>query len=132
MINLVYKHSRPIKYLFIGGVTGITFYSIIWICNNKLLLNEFITISIAYTICFFVHFCGNYFFTFTNSSNKLFYSALLKYLILYIINYFLAIFVNLILIKIFNMNIYLSTFIAILATIYTGYYLSRNWVFDYK
>ncbi|OGF28056.1 hypothetical protein A2331_03035 [Candidatus Falkowbacteria bacterium RIFOXYB2_FULL_34_18] len=90
MVQLIYcqfqKHKTPIKFI-ISGMTaaGVDFFCIYFL-HSVLLVNVVLSATIAYAIAFFVSFCLQKFWTFSDNDKERMSGQMILYLIVGLIN----------------------------------------------
>ena len=115
-----------LKYLCVGIVNSILGYAIIFILIYVGVIAE-ISNFLGYFIAIFVSFYLNKYFTFNNGvKNKL---QILKFMFSMVISYILNLIVMSFSYRIIEINAYISQILGGFVYTFTGYLLSKNWVF---
>lgn len=115
-----------LKYLCVGIVNSILGYAIIFILIYVGVIAE-ISNFLGYFIAIFVSFYLNKYFTFNNGvKNKL---QILKFMFSMVISYILNLIVMSFSYRIIEINVYISQILGGFVYTFTGYLLSKNWVF---
>lgn len=115
-----------LKYLCVGIVNSILGYAIIFILIYVGVIAE-ISNFLGYFIAIFVSFYLNKYFTFNNGvKNKL---QILKFMFSMVISYILNLIVMSFSYRILEINVYISQILGGFVYTFTGYLLSKNWVF---
>ena len=115
-----------LKYLCVGIVNSILGYAIIFILIYVGVIAE-ISNFLGYFIAIFVSFYLNKYFTFNNGvKNKL---QILKFMFSMVISYILNLIVMSFSYRIIEINVYISQILGSFVYTFTGYLLSKNWVF---
>ena len=119
------------KFSFVGIATAIIYFFIMWVTLDNFVFNYLISISLAYIIATCFHFLANQDFTFDAKFGRR-DIQLLKYIVLWVINYVVTLFVVNRSVEYFGLSIYLGVSASALVTVFIGYFLSRYWVFKIK
>lgn len=119
------------KFSFVGIVTAILYFFIMWFTLDNLELNYLISISLGYIIAMCFHFLANRHFTFDAKFGRR-DTQLLRYIVLWGINYMVTLFVVNRSVEYFGLSIYLGLCASVLVTVFIGYFFSRYWVFKIK
>lgn len=115
-----------LKYLCVGIVNSILGYAIIFILIYVGVIAE-ISNFLGYFIAIFVSFYLNKYFTFNDEvKNKL---QILKFMFSMVISYILNLIVMSFSYRIIEINVYISQILGGFVYTFTGYLLSKNWVF---
>lgn len=115
-----------LKYLCVGIINSILGYAIIFILIYVGVIAE-ISNFLGYFIAIFVSFYLNKYFTFNNGvKNKL---QILKFIFSMVISYILNLIVMSFSYRIIEINVYISQILGGFVYTFTGYLLSKNWVF---
>ena len=115
-----------LKYLCVGIINSILGYAIIFILIYVGVIAE-ISNFLGYFIAIFVSFYLNKYFTFNNGvKNKL---QILKFMFSMVISYILNLIVMSFSYRILEINVYISQILGGFVYTFTGYLLSKNWVF---
>ena len=115
-----------LKYLCVGIVNSILGYAIIFILIYVGVIAE-ISNFLGYFIAIFVSFYLNKYFTFNDEvKNKL---QILKFMFSMVISYILNLIVMSFSYRILEINVYISQILGGFVYTFTGYLLSKNWVF---
>lgn len=115
-----------LKYLCVGIINSILGYAIIFILIYVGVIAE-ISNFLGYFIAIFVSFYLNKYFTFNNGvKNKL---QILKFMFSMVISYILNLIVMSFSYRIIEINVYISQILGGFVYTFTGYLLSKNWVF---
>jgi len=122
------KYSKELTYLIIGGLTFSVYYFFLWINFGLFALPYYFAVAISYLFCLAFHFYANKRITFNDQNNANF-NQIYRYLLVASINYFIQICVIKLLVEIYKINFYVSAFLAVLATIFIGFFLLKSWVF---
>lgn len=117
-----------LKFVQVGAGTAFIYFLLLWFCDYLLKLNYVMSISIAYFCSTLFHFLANRFYTFKNKSKNLF-SQLLRYFVVWIINYFITLFIVEISLKSFHFSIYIGVCISVFITMIIGFIFLNTWVF---
>ncbi|MFZ4524740.1 MAG: GtrA family protein [Chlorobium sp.] len=124
-------YVRIFRFLLIGGLTFVIYYSILWMCFGFASLSYPKAVAISYSVAIIFHFYANKTITF-NAERKKFWQQILSYIFVALLNYVLQISVIAICYGIYGVNFYISTFIGVMLTMITGYFLMSFWVFKKK
>lgn len=116
------------KFGLVGFSTAAIYFVLMWFLDSALRLPYKVGISIAYVISTIFHFLANRHFTFSASEGHK-SSQLLRYLVLWIVNYLITMIVVSFCVETINLSPYIGVCLALLLTTTTGFILSRNWVF---
>ena len=122
------NYTQFSKYILIGIFTFFIYYMGLWIFFDYFGLFYIYAVSIAYLVSIFFHYSINKIYTFnvkkpTNALN------IFKYLFVAFFNYTIQILIIKILFEHININFYLSTFLAAIFTMFSGFFLMNFWVF---
>jgi len=120
--------THILKFGIVGFVTAVIYFVIMWFGESVMALNYLLAISIAYIFSTTFHFFANRHFTFKAGDEEKF-TQLIKYLILWIINYALTMLIVIICVERVHLSSYMGVCISVIATVSVGYFLSRYWVF---
>lgn len=119
------------KFSFVGLATAAIYFFIMWVTLDNLEFNYLISISLAYLIASGFHFLANRYFTFNAKYGRR-DIQLFRYIVLWIINYIITMFVVNRSVEYFGLPIYVGVCASVLVTVFIGYFLSRYWVFKIK
>jgi putative flippase GtrA len=131
---IVFKKLRNIvffRFLLIGGLTAFLYYSSIFFFDYLLGLEYFWAITSAYIISTLFHFLANKHFTF-KSSSKIKLPQILKYLVVWCLNYLITILVVQSGYYFYRISPYISVLLSLFITTFIGYSASRHWIFNDK
>lgn len=116
---------------FVGIATAVIYFFIIWVTFDNFGIGYIISISLAYAVSTCFHFLANRHFTFDAKFGRR-DIQLLRYMVLWVINYMVTLFVVNRCVEYFGFSIYLGVCSSVLVTTFIGYFLSRYWVFKIK
>lgn len=116
------------KFGLVGFGTAVIYFALMWFLDSILGLHYKIGVSIAYIVSTTFHFFANRHFTFSASEGNQ-GSQLMRYLMLWLVNYLLTMAVVSFCVEAIKLSPYLGVCLAVLLTTTTGFILSRNWVF---
>lgn len=116
------------RFLLIGGLTFIIFYSILWLCFDYATIPYPLAVAVAYSAAIIFHFFGNRKITFNADGSK-FRQQIFRYILLALLNYVIQLFTIKFCYGIYGINFYISAFMGVLSTMITGYFLMNFWVF---
>ena len=119
---------KILRFLIIGYLTFVIYYSILWICFDYLTLPYPEAVAIAYSVGIIYHFLGNRKVTFNANKSKL-SIQIFRYILLALLNYVIQLCAIKLCYEIYKINFYISTFIGVILTMATGYILMNYWVF---
>jgi len=122
---------KIVFYLLIGALTFVIYYSILWICFDYATLPYPKAVAVAYSTAIIFHFIGNRKVTFNAEGLKLL-KQIIRYVLLAILNYVIQLCAIKICYGIYGINFYISTFVGVILTMVSGYYLMNFWVFHKK
>lgn len=119
------------KFGLVGILTAVLYFAVLFLLMSYLVWDYLLSVSLAYFISTIFHFLANRHFTFSASggSNK---AQLLRYLLLWIFNYVMTIFIVTISVSLIELSVYMGVCLSVLFTVFFGYFLSRKWVFDFR
>ena len=120
---------KIVFYLLIGALTFVIYYSILWICFDYATLPYPKAVAVAYSTAIIFHFIGNRKVTFNTNGAKL-RIHIFRYILLALLNYVIQLCVIKICYGIYEINFYISTFIGVILTLVSGFYLMKSWVFE--
>ena len=126
------KHSLVMfKFGLVGILTAVLYFGVLFLLMSYLVWDYLLSVSLAYIISTIFHFLANRHFTFSASdgSNKI---QLLRYLLLWIFNYVITIFIVTISVSLIELSVYMGVCLSVLFTVFFGYFLSRKWVFNFR
>ncbi|SHI27729.1 Putative flippase GtrA (transmembrane translocase of bactoprenol-linked glucose) [Pollutimonas bauzanensis] len=109
-------------------MTAAIYFFVMWIANSGLGINYILAVTFAYIISTTFHFMANRHFTFAAATGHQGYQ-LVRYLVLWLINYVITIGVVTLCVEKFLWSPYLGVCISVVFTMCTGYALARYWVF---
>jgi putative flippase GtrA len=110
-------------------VTAVVYFLVFSLCWEYLSLNETSAISAGYMLSVSVHFFGNKYFTFEKWSGSL-RVQLMKYGSMVLFNYAITLIISHIIVSEMGLSPYVAIVGSIAATVISGYFMSRNWVFN--
>jgi putative flippase GtrA len=116
------------KFGTVGLITTAIYFFVMWIANAKLALNYILAVSVAYLFSTLFHFLANRHFTFNALDDK-HSSQLVRYLVMWALNYLITIVVVRICVERMALSPYLGVCVSVIFTVITGYFISRYWVF---
>lgn len=116
------------KFGFVGFVTAVIYFALMWFLDFVMSLQYKVGVSIAYLVSTTFHFLANRYFTFSASDGHQ-GSQLVRYMVLWLVNYLLTMAVVSFCVEVIKLSPYLGVCLAVLITNTTGFILSRNWVF---
>lgn len=119
------------KFAVVGAVTAVIYFLVMWIIVSIFKYYYIVGISIAYFVSTIFHFLANRHFTFGAAGDR-HWHQLIRYLVMWIFNYFVTIAVVGVCVERFLLSPYVGVCISIVFTMITGYVLSRYWVFRNK
>ena len=122
---------RLFKFALVGLTTAAIFFGSMWLFESFFKLNYLISISLAYFFSTGFHFLANKYFTF-NCSNQDHGMQMIRYLILWFVNYGITLFVVSFLVTRFDANPYIGVCFSVVITMAIGFILSKYWVFQVK
>lgn len=119
------------RFATVGIATAIIYFIIMWIGLNFFKVNYIIAVSLAYAISTIFHFLANRHFTFEAALGRK-SRQLLRYILLWVINYLITIFIVNVCVEHYRLTPYLAVCAAVTLTVFIGYFLSRYWVFEIR
>jgi putative flippase GtrA len=122
---------KLLRFLLIGSLTLVIYYSILWLCFDYATFKYPEAVAIAYSAAIIFHFFGNRKVTFNANGAKL-SIHIFRYFLLALLNYVIQLCVIKICYGVYKINFYISTFIGVILTLVTGFYLMKSWVFERK
>ena len=133
---MMFKNYRDYKehlYTFtmfgmIGLATAMLYFVLLWIFEKILNINYMIAVSSAYVFSNLLHFSMNRIITFKAHSDK-YRNQLWRYGVIAIFNYAIVILVVGFCVENFGYSSCVGSCCAIVSTAFSGYILSRYWVF---
>lgn len=116
-------------FLLTGFLTAVVYFSLFAIMWNLLHINYKFSLTVSYWggLCF--HFLMNRHVTFRSYHNI--GRQGIKYLIMALINYVIALLITITVVNNLHFSPYAGVLISIFITVITGYFLSRFWVFKH-
>jgi putative flippase GtrA len=120
-----------IKFGVVGVITAAIYFSVMWFASSILNFGYFLAVSMAYFVSTSFHYLANRYFTFSARTGQHSWQ-LARYMILWIINYIITIIVVSLSVEHLGLSAYLGVCVAVVITVFVGYFLSRNWVFKIK
>lgn len=102
-----------------------------WFASSFLNFGYILAVSAAYFLSTLFHYLANRYFTFSAQACRHSWQ-LVRYMVLWIVNYLITILVVGISVERFGFSAYLGVCAAVVVTVFVGYFLSRYWVFKIK
>lgn len=128
-IFLLMSHKRSITvFLIIGALTALLYFTLFAVIWETLHVDYKIAVTISYLSAISFHFFMNRKITFRSSHGKIM-PQIIKYAIMAFINYLIAITVVELSVKLLLLSPYVGVLISVGATVMTGYFMSKLWVF---
>lgn len=128
-INYLCQNRKLIaRFGFVGIVTLIFNYSLVWFFYGVFKLDYRIAITMAFIIAVVVNFTLSRVFTYKATSASIMHH-IWKYVIVLIINYAINIFVSIIVVGIYGLSPYLAIILATIITTCSGFLLMKYFVF---
>ena len=122
------KISTFMRFALIGGLTAILYFLVMWLSSSRLHLGYEIAVSVAYLISTTFHFLANKYFTFKSASEPS-HMQLIKYGVMWIINYIITVAVVWLAVEKFAFSAYVGVCMAVVMTFMVGFILGQCWVF---
>ncbi len=132
--SLFLKNNHAIKFFkfgFIGGLTALIYFFILWITESIFSLHYLLAISVAYFFSTSFHFFMNRNFTFSASQGSHF-EQFGRYAFIWGANYLITMFIVNVSVNQFLLTPYQGVCISVPFTMVVGYVLGFFWVFDTK
>ena len=120
-----------IKFGTVGAITAAIYFLLMWIFFSGFEMGYIGAISIAYLVSTAFHFLANRYFTFGASEDRYGYQ-LIRYLVMWVLNYLLTITVVSVCFEQFELSPYIGVCVAVVLTMFVGYVLSHYWVFKLR
>lgn len=118
-----------LSFLAVGAASAIVNFASFGIFWSLVGLPYAYAVSIAYVLSVIFHFTANRHITFKSQGTN-FLPQLSKYLVLIFINYFVTLFIVNYVVTVLHLSPYFGLVMAIGATVLTGYFMSRYWIFQ--
>jgi len=129
--KLYFKTSKKLitffKFGLVGALTAIIYFLIMLLLNNIFRVYYIIALSIAYLISTTFHYYANKNFTFKSINGG--YFQVIKYLVMWIINYLITLLIVSYCVEKLNLMPFLGVCFSVLVTVGIGFTLSKLWVF---
>lgn len=116
------------RYLVVGGATFVCYFALLGLLFSVLGLPYPLAVAIAYALAVALHFFANRSYTF-NAAHTSAAPQLTRYIAVAVVNYALQLGVIFIAYEVAGWNFYVAAFLAILATLVSGFLLMKSWVF---
>lgn len=115
-------------FLSVGAITAILYFFVFIVLLKLFKLEYHLAVSIAYILSVTFYFFANRNLTFKardgNKQNQLF-----KFILTLVLNYSITMFIITLLVNKFNLSPIIGSFIAVIATTGTTFFLSKYWIF---
>lgn len=128
MRKMFLKFRKQISFLFIGGLMAVIDPLMLYIFNKIIYLNTNISITLAYFISIIIHFTLNNIFVFRKSELNM-RNKILRYAIVAAINYCINLVIINSCITLFNTNLIVAKYIAILLCMLISYFGMNHFIF---
>lgn len=115
-------------FLLVGALTAVLYFGSFTFFWKLLGISYQYALAIAYTLSVTFHFGANRNITFKNNEAN-FSHQVIKYILMTIGNFFITFIVVNFVVEILNFSPYIGITCAICTTVWTGYFISRFWVF---
>lgn len=115
----------------VGATTAAIYFLIMWVSYSILYLNYITAVSVAYIFSTAFHFLANRHFTFGAIDGRQ-GQQILRYLVMWVINYCLTLFIVGICVEKLLLSPYLGVCISVIFTVFTGYFFARYWIFKVR
>ena len=119
------------RFGLVGMTTAAIYFFLLWIGDEIFSIPYVLSISLAYSVSTVFNFLASRHFTFS-ILNRGADGQIVRYLILWAINYLITILVVRLCVHGRNLSLYTGVSIALVFTTAVGYILSRFWVFKAK
>lgn len=123
------SHLLPfIKFGAVGTITAALYFFVMWATVSLLAMNYIVAVTLSYATSTAFHFFANRHFTFkaTGDQHK---KQLLRYAVMWVINYLITIVVVSICVEKFLFSPYIGVCVSVCFTMFSGYGIARYWVF---
>lgn len=119
---------QAIRYLLVGGATFVCYFAFLGLLFSLLGLPYPLAVAIAYAIAVALHFLANRSYTFDAASASA-APQLTRYVAVVVLNYTVQLGIIFLAYDVAGWNFYVAAFLAILATLVSGFLLMKSWVF---
>jgi putative flippase GtrA len=116
------------KFGIVGGATAGLFFLFMWLFKSVIGIQYAISATLAYLFSTSFHFFANKYFTFRKPKDGK-VSIILRYIALWVLNYFIMILIVRISVERMHLSPYLGVCASTAITMCTGYTVSRYWIF---
>ncbi len=115
----------------VGGLTAAIFFLVLWMALNLFFVSSLYAVSAGYFISTLFHYLANKHITFGDRGGYS-VSEVLRYAVVWFLNYCLTLCVVWFCNEIFAINPYVAVLLSLFLTTSTGFLLLRYWVFNLK
>lgn len=119
------------KFGVVGVLTAAIYFLVMWLGDSIIGFPYMLSVSAAYFISTIFHYLANRHFTFAAGAGH-HASQIIRYLLMWFINYFITIMTVAICVEKFGLSPYIGVCVSVLFTMCVGYSLGRYWVFKIK
>jgi len=125
-------HLRNLaKFSLVGFFTAAIYFQMMWIADVILGFPYILAISMAYCVSTVFHFLANKYFIFA-ASRRHHKGEILRYLIMWFINFFITILVVSLCVDLLYLSPYIGVCVSVLLSMCCSYIMSRFWVFKVR
>jgi len=123
------SHLRALaKFSLIGSLTATIYFLIIWVADVIFGFPYILAITMAYCVSTVFHFLANKCFIFAASRGH-HKAEILRYLIMWFINFLITILVVSLCVNLLHLSPYLGVCVSVLLSMCCSYIMCRFWVF---
>jgi putative flippase GtrA len=119
---------ESVRYVIVGGLSFLIYFGLLGLFFSLLHTRYPVAVSIAYAFAVALHFLANRTFTFDAAGAPV-AAQFGRYAGMVLLNYGIQIFVLYVVYDLCGLNFYLGAVSGVLATLVTGFFLMRTWVF---
>jgi putative flippase GtrA len=129
LFEFVRENQRSIvAFLSVGAFSAFVNFSVFTLCWKIFNFPYQYAVSIAYVLSVICHFTGNRQITFKSQGTGIFFQVI-KYLTMVLTNYLITVTVVHFVVENLHFSPYIGIICAIATTVWTGFFMSKLWVF---
>lgn len=128
LTQLFKQHQSLLVFLTVGGLTAVVYFSLFTLTWKWRHWDYKVAVTVSYFIAVTFQFLTNRHITFKSQDENIFSQAI-KFSGLLFINYALTLFIVTWTVNTLSVSPYLGMLISLTVTVFTGFLLSRLWVF---
>jgi len=136
IVNGPYAYVRKyrwqlLRFLFVGAATFLLNICFIWVFYEKVGFDNRISVTGAYIVTVAIHFGLNHSFTYRQSVDTVGVDFV-RYVVMVVFNYFITLFVSILVVELLGLSIYLGGIFSVLITGFSSFILMNHFVFSGK